>query len=131
MLFEEFGEFSLFGLEETDGFADEGRQSSRLQFDAVVPGSRWWQPFSASLFEDIVIITVLEGDIVGSAGGSFSFCDYPMLSIHLSGEELGFSRVDGSQHNGELVVGDPPASPVDLGLRCCKPGVPQDDSTVP
>jgi len=42
VFFEEFREFSLFGLRETDGFADEGCWCPRLEFDGVVPGSGGW-----------------------------------------------------------------------------------------
>jgi len=59
MFFEEFGEFSLFGLGEADSFADEGRWCSGLELDGVVPGSGGRQPFSFSLFEYVAVISVL------------------------------------------------------------------------
>ena len=42
VFFEEFGKFSLFGLGEADGFADEGCRGSGLEVNGVVPGSGGW-----------------------------------------------------------------------------------------
>jgi len=42
VFFEEFGEFSLFGLREADGFADEGRRGPGFEVNGVVPGSGGW-----------------------------------------------------------------------------------------
>ncbi len=59
MFFEELGEFSLFGLGETDGFADEGRWCSGFKLDGVIPGPGGWQAFSFSLLEYVSVISVL------------------------------------------------------------------------
>src|SRR6266851_2241695 len=98
----------------------------------MVPGSGGRQPFSLLLFEYIVVVSILKGDAVGSAGRGFgSSRDYASSGRCLSGEELGFGCVDRAEYDGELVVGDPSASPVDLWLSRCKPGISQNDSTIP
>ena len=97
----------------------------------MVPRPGGWEPFPSPLLEDVTEIVVLKGDGVRSTGRGFSFHDYPLLGGCLSREELGFGCVDGPQHDGELIMGDPPTGPVDFWLCCHKPGVPQDDFAVP
>ena len=64
VLFEELGELPLFGPGEMDGFANEGCQGARFQFDGVVPSPRWGKAFALPLFEDIAVVSVLEWDAV-------------------------------------------------------------------